>query len=879
MTSNQEDDRTETHIALSAGTEISHYRIIRKIGAGGMGEVYLAEDSQLDRKVALKFLPSHLYQDEASRARFTREAKAAAKLNHPNIVTIYEVGEHMGRPYFAMEHVEGQNLKDFASAEKLDTDRIVNLAIQICEGLCAAHDKGVVHRDIKPSNIIVDTYGIPKILDFGLATVAGQTKLTKTGSTLGTVGYMSPEQVQGQKADHRSDLFSVGVVLYEMITGRRPFEAEHEAAVHYNIINETPEPLARYKSSVSADIQRIVSKLLEKDPSLRYQTARGLMSDLKQLISHSQISGVVTTAGKKTKWVTVAFVGVIAIIAAFAWNTFWPKGQTEKVVSRKMLAVLPFENLGAPEDEYFADGITDEITSRLASVSGLGVISRTSAIQYKDSKKSLPEIARELGVDYVLEGTIRWDKSGDTDRVRITPQLIDVSDNTHLWAHNYERALTQIFAVQEEIAIQISEALDLTLNDAERKAITSVPTKNLQAYDFYLRGLEYSNRREPVAEEMFKKAVELDPTFVPALARLSFIHSIKYWILGDRTEERIRQIKSNADKALELDPDYFGAHMALGYYYYYVGRHYDKALEEFETGLALKPNEPFLVSSVAYIKRRQGKWEEAYTLQKQSLVLDPLSASISIAFITTCHYMRLYDEGIEEAKRAISLHPDMSDIYSNWAMITYSSSGDADKVLELLEEAETKTDMSRNKWAFVVLTIAVRDYDRALILQKEALDHAVNLFDTCNYYYGIGDIYYLKNEISKSKIYFDSALNCYESEIASNVTADDSAGTIMFIAKTYAGLGRKDEAIELGEEAYNQIPIERDALSGMMLMENLLRIYIIVGEYDKALDLMEVLLSKPSYGSVKVLKTHPYADPLRDHPRFKALMKKYDTGT
>ena len=689
---------------------------------------------------------------------------------------------------------------------------------------------------------------------------------------------MSPEQIKGKDVDGRSDLFSLGVILYELLAQKRPFTGESEAEVLNAIQVKSAEPLARYKADVPDELQRTVSKLLEKDRSLRYQTAAGVVSDLKRLIASESSSEMAARSSGGKRLIAIAAVAVLVIIVGALWFFKFSGTAPQTAGSdRKMLVVLPFENLGSAEDEYFADGITDEITSRLASVSGLGVISRTSAIQYKNSKKSLPEIARELGVDYVLEGTIRWDKSGDTDRVRITPQLIDVSDNTHLWANNYERALTQIFVVQEEIAIHISNALDLTLNAAERKAIESVPTKNMQAYDYYLRGLEYFNRLDPFAEQMFKKAVELDSTFVPALARLSHFHSIQYWILGDRTAERIRQIKINADKALELDPGYFGAHMALGYYYYYVGRHYDKALKEFEKGLALKPNEPFLLSSVAFIKRRQGKWQEALSLQKQGLVFDPLAANLSIEFITTCNYMNLYDEGIEEAKRAISLHPDKPFIYASWAFIIYASTGDAEKALKLLEEAESKTDMSRVKWVMVILAVAARDFDKALGLRKEEHAESQNLSDTCQYYYVIGDIYNLMGKNSQSKMYFDSALSCNETVIGTNVSADDSAMTIMSIAEAYAGLGRKDEAIRFGEKAYSQIPIERDALVGIYLTDRLARIYMMVGDYDKALDLLEVILSKPSVFSVMTLKTHPYADPLRDHPRYKALIEKFET--
>ena len=292
-----DDDKTQSCVVLTKGTMVSHYRIIEKIGSGGMGEVYLAEDTKLNRKVALKFLPPHLCQDEECRQRFKREAQAAAKLNHPNIVTIHEVSDYQGRPFIAMELVEGLSLRDLAKGKELSIDRIIELAIQVCDGLGAAHGKKVVHRDIKPSNIVIDAYGRPKILDFGLAATQGGEHLTKTGSTLGTVRYMSPEQVQGKEIDQRSDLFSLGVVLYELIAGRTPFERDNEAATLKAITQDNPEPLARYKSDIPDELQRTVSKLLEKDSAYRYQTAAGVISDLRRLKKES-ISGPSTVQPK-----------------------------------------------------------------------------------------------------------------------------------------------------------------------------------------------------------------------------------------------------------------------------------------------------------------------------------------------------------------------------------------------------------------------------------------------------------------------------------------------------------------------------------------------------------------------------------------------------
>ncbi len=441
------DDRTRSFTVLSAGTNIGIYRIIEKIGVGGMGEVYLAEDTRMKRKVALKFLPAHLCQDDDSRARFYREAEATTKLNHPNIVTIFGVSEHEGRPCFAMELVTGQTLGSLAKAEHLDFERIIDLTLQICEGLAAAHESGVIHRDIKPANIVVDEKNRLRLLDFGLAAAKGTEQLTRTGSTMGTVQYMSPEQVQGKGLDHRSDLFSLGVVVYGMITGRTPFGRDNEAATLNAILHDEPEPPARYKADVPDELQRMVSKLLEKDPSMRYQSAQGIMSDLKRMVSRSQVSvmsqGVVQRR-RGPVWF-VAGTGLVLVVALLYLFMQWM--QVTTTGGRKMLAVLPFENLGLAEDEYFADGITEEILVNLSQLSGLGVISRSSTNKYKGSDKSLKQIGKELGVDYILMGTIRWDKSGKEERLRINPRLIQVSTDVDLWADRYTVVLNDIFAV------------------------------------------------------------------------------------------------------------------------------------------------------------------------------------------------------------------------------------------------------------------------------------------------------------------------------------------------------------------------------------------------------------------------------------------------
>ncbi len=428
------------------GKAISHYKILEKLGEGGMGVVYKAEDTKLKRTVALKFLPPHISESGEEKERFIHEAQSASALNHPNITTIHEIDEFEGQMFIVMEYCEGNTLKQIIEKETLPIKRVLDIGIQVCEGLTAAHKKEIVHRDIKSDNIMVTKEGQVKIMDFGLAKLKGATKLTKTRSTLGTLAYMSPEQAQGEEVDSRSDIFSFGVVLYELLTGKLPFGGEHQAAIIYSIINEEPQPIARYNNKVSPDLERMITKALTKDKEERYQHIDDLLADLRQEKKSLEYVKTATLAQPtetqkplRKKMLPLVLAGLAVVILIVGYFTLFNKKEPES--GRKMLAVLPFENLGAPEQEYFAAGITDEITTHLAKVSGLGVISRTSVLQYKDTKKSVQQIGKELGVQYVLEGTILWDKSGVTNRVRINPQLIRVKDGTHVWAETYDRVL------------------------------------------------------------------------------------------------------------------------------------------------------------------------------------------------------------------------------------------------------------------------------------------------------------------------------------------------------------------------------------------------------------------------------------------------------
>ncbi len=650
------------------GQTVSHYRILEKLGGGGMGVVYKAEDTKLGRLVALKFLPEELSQDKRSVQRFQLEARAASGLNHPNICTIYDIDEHDGRHFIAMELLEGQTLKGRIAGQPLESDQLVRLAMQVAEGIVAAHAKGIVQRDIKTANVCVTERGQAKLLDFGLAKLvepAGEVtateSLTQAGVAPGTLPYMAPEQLRARPVDGRTDIYALGCLLYEMATGQRPFREEMGPQLIDDILHKLPAPPSRLNPDMMPELERIILKCLEKDPENRYQSAKEVFVDLRRLAAPSTAAAVSAPVPRRGRTALLATVGLLAaalvIAAYFARNRIWPAARPP--AGKVMLAVLPFENLSRdPEQEYFSDGLTEEMIAQLGRMQPqrLGVIARTSAMQYKNTNKAIDVIGRELGVDYVLEGSVR--RAGT--RVRITAQLIQVSDQTHLWAENYERDVADVFAVQSDVAGRIASSLAVELLPVQQAQLASSRPVKPEVYDAYLKGRYYSNKLTEEggykAIEHFRQAIQMDPSYAPAYAGLAdAYYGLSSLYLPPR--EAMPKVRTAALKALELDDTLPEAHVSLAFVRAYYEWDWVAGEKEFRHAIELNPNHAPAHEWYGFYLAQLGRFDEGIAELKRAHELDPLSFGIAFYLGQSYYWARQYDRALEQAQKAIDVDP------------------------------------------------------------------------------------------------------------------------------------------------------------------------------------------------------------------------------
>ena len=886
-----EDEVKDTH------WRVGNYEILEEIGRGGMGVIYRARQRHSRRIVALKRIVSYHTDSRDTLERFRREAEAAASLDHPNILPIYEVGQgEDGLPFFSMKYAAGGSLQKAGPALRNEPRQSVQLVAKVARAVQYAHEHGVLHRDLKPGNILLDGRGEPFVTDFGLAKwLDTTTDLTRTLTIFGTPGYIAPEQAKGPAAELTpvADVYSLGAILFDLFTGRPPFLGEHALAVIQQASEKPAPQLRTVVPTLDRDLETICARCLEREPQARYRAASDLATDLERwLEGRPIIARRVLPPVRAWRWskrnpklaaatAAAVFSAMAAAFLFFSHTGLAPlSGFDSRLPLEKSIAVLPFENLSRdPDNAYFAEGIQDEILTRLSKIADLKVISRTSTQHYKSAPENLPEIAKQLGVAHVLEGSVQ--KSGDA--VRVNVQLIKAADDSHVWADSFDRKLTDIFSVESEVAKAIAEQLQAKLTGKEEQVIAAKPTDNPEAYDAYLRGLAYSLKPANTtanslnAQKYLREAVRLDPKFALAWALLSSVDSLGYLTTTlQRTVALREEARQAAETALSLRPDLGEALLAKGYYHYGCLKDYDTAIRYFEQARQLLPNDSRIPESLAYVTRRRGQWERSESYFNEAERLDVRNANLLTQHALSLMRLRRFPEALRKLDQVLNITPDDVRVVAFKAGIAQAQ-GDLPRAAALLAPLHPNADDIQSLEVQVYQAILERRPARIIPRLQEILDKPDPELGYLN-----GDLRFWlgwAQEIAGDHAAAQKSWQQARSELESFLKEEpENFNVLSDLALTNMGLGDKAAALALAERAIAANPIEKDAVSGASPIETLARVAAQMGEPDRAIAALQKLLSIPAVTDTAapltpaLLRLDPMFDPLRNDPRFQEVV-------
>jgi serine/threonine-protein kinase len=875
--------------------DFGDYELLQEIGRGGQGVVYRARQKSLNRIVALKVIGLAHWATEAHVKRFRLEAEAAASLNHPCIVPIYEVGERDGACYFSMGLVEGGQLDAVAKREPMPIRHAAELVAKLARTVHYAHEHGILHRDIKPGNILLDAEGDPHLTDFGLARlVETESTVTRTLEVLGTPSYMAPEQAVGNNAGVTSatDIYGLGAVLYQLLTGHPPFAGGTTYETVRLVLDAEPRQPRLLNPKVDRDLNTICLKCLDKDPQRRYSSALALAEDLERWLKHEPIRARRTglfTRGRK--WVrrnpSIAVMAAMLLVLAVPLGVMIWKNESERSIfsnpapPEKSIAVLPFSNLSKEqENAFFADGVQDEILTDLARVADLKVISRTSVVPYKSGiARNLRQIGQQLGVAHVVEGSVQ--RSGN--RVRVNAQLVDARTDRHLWGQTYDRDLADVFAIQSEIAKTIADQLQAKLSPSEKNAIERPPTTDISAFDLYARAkvllhAQSSGRTDPLqAVDLLNRAVARDPSFFDAYFQLAYAHGWLYFLGVDHTSARLALAEAALQAASRLRPDVGETHLARGQNLYWGYRDYDGALAELEVARQTLPNDARIFRLAGYIQRRQGRWEESTRNLERAAELDPRDIETLVAGVAANYWFcRRYPEAKSWYARVLAFEPNDALTKVWLACVDFDWKADIRPLHQTIDSiratnAAAVVPSIAQWWLYCVL--AERDGTAAknalIALGEDSIFFKENIPFNRPFIEGVIARMVKDNEKARS------AFSAARAEQEKIVQAQPNYGPALCVLGLIdAGLGRKDDALREGRRAVELLPVEKDAMLGSAMIKYLAMIAAWLGNKDLACEQLVIVIRRPSTLSYGELKLLPVWDALRGDQRFEKLVEE-----